>query len=59
MTGGQPLSVSAPDGTEVLNDRDAERMLADVPYVLYACRQAAKLFWSIVCKRYPELRGLR
>ncbi len=43
----------------VRNDQEAERHLADVPYVLYAARQAAKLFWSLACKRWPELRGLR
>jgi len=42
----------------ITNDREA-MALGDVPYALYAARQAAKLFWSLVCKRWPELRTLR
>lgn len=40
----------------VRNDAEALRQLGDVPFVLYAGRQAMKLFWSLVCKRWPELR---
>jgi len=30
--------------------------LGDTALVLFAAREAAKLFWSIVVKRFPELR---
>ena len=38
------------------SDAHALQTLGDVPLVLYAAKQAAKLFWAIVTKRWPELR---
>ena len=34
----------------------AERKLADTPYLAYCLVQAAKLFLSLVAKRWPEMR---
>jgi len=30
--------------------------LGDTALVLFAAREAAKLFWSIILRRFPELR---
>lgn len=38
------------------SDARAAETLSETAYILYAARQAARLFWSIVCKRFPELR---
>jgi hypothetical protein len=47
-------------GTEAMghirSDADALKRLEDTALLLYAVRQAALLFWSIVCKRWPELK---
>jgi hypothetical protein len=38
------------------SDAHAVATLSDTALVLYAARQAAKLFWAIVVKRFPELK---
>jgi hypothetical protein len=42
-------------GERPLNDAHAARTLSDAALILYAARQAAKLFWAIILKRFPEL----
>jgi hypothetical protein len=53
------MSVQAPE-QPIQNLRRGDpadiQRLADLPLVLYALAQGAKLFWSIVCKRWPELK---
>lgn len=39
----------------IRNDADAVKRLGDVPLMLYAVAQGARLSWSIICKRWPEL----
>lgn len=41
------------------NPNTAEKHLADVPFVLYCARESARHFWSLVCRKYPELREWR
>lgn len=40
----------------IRSDADAIKRLTDMPLVLYAVAQGAKLCWSILCKRWPELK---
>lgn len=42
-----------------ISDDEAVKRLGDIPFALYAARVAAKMFWTLVCKRWPELRGMR
>lgn len=51
--------IEAPATRPIVNDHDALEQLGDTPFLLYCARQAAKLFWSLACKRWPELRGIR
>ena len=39
----------------IRSDADAIKRLDDVPLILYAVAQGARLTWSICCKRWPEL----
>lgn len=46
--------MTTPDRPE--NVAQAVKTLGDVPLVLWAAREAVRLFWSICLKRWPELR---
>lgn len=48
--------IQAPERGDYRNDARAAQTLSETAYVLYAARQAARLFWSLILKRYPELR---
>jgi len=50
--------MSTPTATDprVTNVREASERLGDVPFTLWAAKEGVRLFWSIVCKRWPELR---
>lgn len=50
------MSTMAPPRETVRSDAEALARLRDVPLVLYAVAQGAKLAWSIVVKRWPELK---
>lgn len=39
----------------IRNDADAVKRLDEIPFLLYAASQGAKLAWSLCCKRWPEL----
>lgn len=45
-----------PERGDYRSDARAAQTLSETAYVLYAARQAARLFWSLILKRYPELR---
>jgi hypothetical protein len=38
------------------SESEAVKVLDTVPFFLFAARQATKVFWALMCKRYPELR---
>lgn len=40
----------------ILNHAHAERTLGDTAYLVYVLAQSAKLFLSLIAKRWPELR---
>lgn len=53
MTAPTPMRAGPRD--PIRSDADAVRRLGDLPLVLYAMAQGAKLAWSIITKRWPEL----
>lgn len=60
MTDRRPSPMPAPPKEptridHVRNDADAIRRLDDIPFLLYAASQGARLTWSLIVKRYPEL----
>ena len=38
------------------NDQTAEQHLGDVQFLLYSARAAARYFWALACRKYPELK---